>query len=539
VASTPATTARPKATNHGSRVSTASFVAGSENEKPRIPSAPRSSPPEAGTTIGRRVTVCVAITLLFVAMLQDNAGRILTDLRSLVAAGAPGSRLPSVRALTHRHKASAATVQRAIAQLSGEGLLDPRPGRGTFIRSATAPAADHGVTDVEDLSWQEPALGGERVRPGGLEELLALPASGAIPLSTGYLEPALQPTAALALSLSRAGRRPGAWDRLPVEGLPELRDWFATEIGGQTRGHDVVICSGGQSALGSAFRALGRPGEPVVVESPTYLGALAAARAAGLRVVPVPADADGLRPDLLTDVLERTGARLVYSQTAFANPHGAVLALERREPLLDAVTRAGAFLIEDDEHRDMAIDGPAPPPLAAADPGGHVVHLRSLTKVAAPGLRVAAIAARGAAGARLRAVRVVDDFFVSGPLQHAALDLVASPAWRKHKRELVGALRIRRDVLAAAIARDLPQTRIDRVATGGLHLWVRLPVGTDDLGLVRAAGTVGVVLSPGRPWFAGEPPAPHVRMTFGGASPALLEEGVRRVASTVRPAAIR
>ena len=458
------------------------------------------------------------------------------DLRSLVATGAPGSRLPSVRTLTRRHKASAATVQRAIALLSREGLVDPHPGRGTFVSPPPVASPDGGVADsgeAEDLSWQEPALGGERVRPGGLDELLALPAAGAIRLSTGYLEPALQPTAALALSLGRAARRPGAWDRLPVEGLPELRDWFAAEIGGETRGHDVVICSGGQSALGSAFRALARPGDPVVVESPTYLGALAAARAAGLHVVPVPADSDGLRPDLLADVLERTGARLVYTQTAFANPHGAVLAPERREPVLETVTRAGAFLIEDDEHRDMAIDGPAPPPLAASDPGGHVVHLRSLTKVAAPGLRVAAIAARGAAGARLRAVRVVDDFFVSGPLQHAALDLVASPAWRKHKRELVEALRVRRDALAGAITRELGQMRIDRVAPGGLHLWVRLPVGTDELALVRAAGAVGVVLSPGRPWFAGEPPAPHLRMTFGGASPALLEEGVRRVASTL------
>jgi DNA-binding transcriptional MocR family regulator len=210
-----------------------------------------------------------------------------------------------------------------------------------------------------------------------------------------------------------------------------------------------------------------------------------------------------------------------------------VLAPERRELVMDAVRRAGAFLIEDDEHRDMAIDGLAPPPLAAQDPGGHIVHLRSLTKVAAPGLRVAAIAARGAAGARLRAVRVVDDFFVAGPLQHAALDFVASPAWRRHKRHLVDALRVRRDALSAAVARELPEMRMVHLPPGGLHLWLELPPGTDELELVRAAAAAGVVLSPGRPWFAGEPPAPHVRMTFGGASPAVLEDGVRRVARTL------
>lgn len=461
-------------------------------------------------------------------MIKDNADdRVTVELRRLAATEPAGGRLPSVRELSVRHRASPVTVQRAVARLAAEGLLDPRPGRGTFV-AAAVPA---GVASAPDLAWQEVALGEERVTAGGLADLLSLPPDGAIPLSTGYLEPSLQPTAALGAALARAARRPGAWDRLPVEGLAELREWFAAQAAGALRGRDVAICSGGQSALGSAFRALARPGEPVVVESPTYLGALAAARAAGLRPVPVPADADGLRPDLLEAALSRTGARLVYCQTAFANPHGGVLAADRRGPVLEAVQKAGAFLIEDDEHRDMAIDGPAPPPLASEDADGHVVYLRSLTKVGAPGLRVAAIAARGAAGARLRAARVVDDFFVSGPLQHAALDLVSSPGWRRHRRALVTALRARRDALAGAVARELPGAQVERLPPGGFHLWLRLPDEADEAVLVRDALAAGVVVSPGRPWFAAEPPAPHLRLTFAGAAPADLEEGIRRLAA--------
>jgi len=468
-------------------------------------------------------------------MSESNTGRIAGELRQLATDLGPGARLPSVRELSRRHHASPVTVQRVLAGLSAERVLTPRPGRGTFVAEPVARAPE---PPAADLSWQAPALGGEGVGRSGLDELLRLPPDGAVTLSTGYLEPGLQPTAALQAALVRAARRPGAWDRLPVEGVRELRDWFAAQAGGALRGHDVAICSGGQSALGSAFRALARPGDPVVVESPTYLGALAAARAAGLRLAPVPADADGIRPDLLEDVLRRTGARLVYCQTAFANPHGAVLAAERRAPLLEAVARAGAFLIEDDEHRDMAIDGPAPPPLVADDVDGHVVHLRSLTKVGAPGLRVAAIAARGAAGARLRTTRVIDDFFVSGPLQHAALDFVSSPAWRRHRRALVAALRLRRDTLAAAVGAHLPGATLDRLPPGGFHLWLRLPDGTDEAGLVAAAARAGVVVSPGRPWFAAEPPSPHMRLTFAGAGPAELEDGVRRLAA-VAPAALR
>ncbi len=424
-------------------------------------------------------------------------------------------------------------MQRAIARLAAEGVVEPRPGVGTFVARAPAPAA---APQAPDLSWQEVTLGGRTVDAGGLETLLTLPRPGQITLSSGYLEAALQPAAALQAALGRAARRPGAWDRVPVEGLPELRSWFAAQSGADLRAHDVLICSGGQAALGTTLRALAAPGDTLLVESPTYIGVLAAARACGLRVLPVPADHEGVRPELLADALERTRARLVYLQPLFANPHGATLSPDRRAAVLEAVTRAGAFVIEDDWARDMPIDADPPPPLAADDPDGHVVLLRSLTKVAAPGLRVAAVSARGAAGARLRAMRHVDDFFVSGPLQHAALELVAGAAWRRHLRTLRTVLRERRDALAAAVADELPQLTLAPLPRGGLHLWGRLPDGVDDVRLAADAAAAGVIVSPGSPAFATDAPAPYLRLTFAGAGPAELREGVRRLAGVLASA---
>jgi DNA-binding transcriptional MocR family regulator len=364
----------------------------------------------------------------------------------------------------------------------------------------------------------------------------AVPPPGAIPLSSGYLAPDLQPIAVVGAALARAARRAGAWERGPVEGREELRAWFAREAGGRLRAHDVVVCSGGQPALSTAFRALAAPGDPVLVESPTYLGAIIAARAAGLRVVPVPSDADGVRPELLAEALRRTGARLFYSQPLYANPHGAVLAPDRRAAVLDAVARAGAFLVEDDWARDLSADRDPPPPLAAEDRDGHVVYVRSLTKSAAPGLRVAGIGARGAAGARLRAARIVDDFFVSGPLQEAALEVVSAPAWRRHRRRLRAELRARRDALVAALARHLPQLAPTTVPAGGLHLWLALPDGTDDVTVATTAAAEGVVVFPGRPWFPAEPPGPFLRLTYAAAEPEALDEGARRLARALRGA---
>jgi len=423
-----------------------------------------------------------------------------------------------------RHRAGPATVQRALATLSARGLVEARPGRGTFVaeRAATAAAA-------ADTSWQTVALGARAIDADALETLLRPPPPGAYVLSSGYLPADLQPTAALGAALARAARRPGAWDRVPPEGLSGLRAYFASAIGGGATAGDVLICPGGQAGLAACLRGLAAPGAPVIVEAPTYLGALTAARAQGLVPVPVPADERGIRPDLLAAALARSGARLVYLQPVVANPHGASLAVERRAAVLAAVREAGAFLIEDDAFRELSFSAAAPP-LFGDDPDGHVVHVRSLTKPAAPGLRIGAVIARGPALARLRAARIVEDLYVPGPLQEAALELVGTPAWRAHLRRLRRVLRERRDALVTALGSDLRPTQLPQ---GGMNLWIPLPPGTDDRELALRAAAADVIVSPGRPFFAAEPPGPFLRLTFASETPERLVEAVRRLTAVL------
>ncbi|MFE7524740.1 aminotransferase class I/II-fold pyridoxal phosphate-dependent enzyme [Kitasatospora sp. NPDC057542] len=183
--------------------------------------------------------------------------------------------------------------------------------------------------------------------------------------------------------------------------------------------------------------------------------------AARPEVVPVPTDAHGMRTDLLDEALARTGAHLVVAQPLYANPTGTTLAPERRARLLDTAARHSAFVIEDDYARDLAIDTPVPPPtLMSEDETGHVVHVRSLTKTIAPGLRVAALAARGPALTRLRAAKALDDLYVSGPLQATALDFLTSTALPRHLRGVSRQLAHRRDTLLRALAAHLPEADV-------------------------------------------------------------------------------
>src|SRR5882757_365833 len=214
---------------------------------------------------------------------------LLSRLRAQIAGLSPGDRLPSSRDLIRRHGVGPVTVARAIAQLAAEGAVVTRPGSGTFVAPRRARSAD----SVVDTSWQTVALTDRSVDARSVIDLLRPPPAGAITMAGGYLHRSLQPTRALSAALARGGRRPDAWDRAPTEGLAPLRAVFARLAGGDVTPDDVLITGGGQSALSMALRAIAAPGNPVLVESPTYPGALAAARAARLRPVPVPTDGDG------------------------------------------------------------------------------------------------------------------------------------------------------------------------------------------------------------------------------------------------------
>ncbi len=462
-------------------------------------------------------------------MTEDTStDRLTAGLRARARDLRPGERLPSTRELSARHRVSPVTVSRALAGLRAEGVLVTRPGSGTYV-AARPPA---GPLEGRDTSWQAVALGDRTVDAASVAFLLAPHQAGAISLAGGYPHPSLLPTRALAAALGRAARRPDAGERPPLEGLSGLRAWFARSVDRALGVDDVLVTAGAQSALSAAFRAIAPAGAPVLVESPTYIGALAAARAARLSPVPVPTDAGGLRIDLLADAFAATGARLLYCQPTYQNPTGSVLAPERRRAVLEVARRAGAFVIEDDYARWLNHERSAPPPLIADDEDGRVVHIASLTKVTSPNLRVGALIARGPVAERLRSLRIVDDFFVPRPLQEAALELVGAPSWRRHRAGLSAVLADRRNVLLAALAEHLPGARLGRgVPAGGLNLWVSLPDHVDDVLLAAACREAGVLISPGRPFHAAEPPRPYARLSFGAAPhAAALEEGVRRLA---------
>ncbi|WP_432571889.1 aminotransferase-like domain-containing protein [Kineococcus sp. SYSU DK005] len=447
--------------------------------------------------------------------------RVTASLRERAGALPAGARMPSSRTLVTELGVGPVTVQRAVDRLVADGTVVTRPGAGTFVARPTA-------TATADTGWQQVALGASPVQAGGVVAALSAPSEDALDMARGYLDLSLQPASRLAAAGARAARRPQAWSVPPPAGIAELRTWFAGQLGADRE--DVLITPGGQGALSTVLRSLVPAGSPVLVAVPGYPGVISLLRSAGLVPVPVPADADGVRPDLLERAFATTGARVLYVQPTYANPDGSVLAADRRRPVLQAAAAAGAFVVEDDYARWLG-HGPTPPPsLLRDDADGRVITVNSLTKAAAPSLRVGCVVARGPVARRVAALRVVDDLFVARPLQETALELVTGAGWGAHLRALSAALADRVDALCTALARELPECSWTR-PRGGFSTWVRLPRGVDDAELARRALDRGVAVGAGRHHVVAEQDAAHLRLCVAGLAAPQVGEAVRRLAA--------
>lgn len=452
-------------------------------------------------------------------------------------AGMPGgSRMPPTREIVARWSASPVTVQRAVRRLVAEGLIETRPGAGNFVRHARP------VVRV-DYGWQTTALGPARSDPAAIGSTMRAAPEGAIALNGSYPCADLLPARAVRAALARAARGAAALERPPGPGMADLREWFAADLGRATPpggsapiGADVTIAPGGQSALASIFRALAGPGEAVVMESPTYWGAIAAARLAGLRIVPVAREDGAVPPAVLDEALATSRATLFYAQPHLVNPSGETWTAAQAEATLEVATAHGAFVVEDDWGRDFA-EPDAPPPVATRDADGHVIHIRSLTKSVSPAIRVAGVTARGPAQARIQTDRTIDELYVSGVLQAAALEVLTAPGRDAHLRAARDLLRARRDALAGHIERLLPGGTLTRLPRGGLNLWLRLPEGTTAPVVAERCARAGLVVSPGDEWFPAEPAGAFLRLNYSGPHAARFEEAIRILAGAIGEAA--
>jgi len=420
--------------------------------------------------------------------------RISDGLKRLVDRGdVPlGTMLPAERSLARSLAVSRSTVVAAYERLKRDGWLESRRGSGTWVRRPDpAPARVDAVSTrrlllAADGDPGRASTGSSSLPPDTIDlSVAALPASESVRRAIAEL-----PGEDLDALLGHHGYLP--------HGLPALREAIAARM--RERGilgaaaDRVVITTGAHQAISLVARQTVQPGDAVIVESPTFLGTLDVVRRFGARAVPLPTDEHGARTELLEDIVLRSGARLVYLAPDFHNPTGSVLPLERREQVARIADRTGIIVIEDQTMADLDLDGHGlPPSIASLAPDATILTVGSTAKLFWAGLRIGWINTPVDWVLRTLATKTVAD--LGSPLLDQLLSVRLLEQAGTVRSERVAELRPRRDVLAAAVARRLPDWRF-RIPPGGLSLWVQLPSGNAEE-FAELALEHGVAVVPG------------------------------------------
>jgi len=332
------------------------------------------------------------------------------------------------------------------------------------------------------------------------------------------------------------------------EGYEPLREMIARHIaryGIRAHTENVLITSGSQQALDLIGKLLINGGDRILVEAPTYLGALQAFSVYGADYVSVPCDDDGLRTDLLDKPL-RSGPKFMYILPNFQNPGGTTLSEKRRHELVLLADRYGIPIIEDDPYGQLRYEGEHIPPLVVIDREnlrrdngysiGNVIYLSTFSKTLAPGLRLGWIVAPPDVIARFVQLKQGADLHTSTFGQAVAYEVAKDGFLDQHVRLIRKVYGERRDVMLASLKEFFPGEVAWTHPRGGLFLWVTLPIGMDSTKLLETALKENVAFVPGDCFYPHSSPesSRHMRLNFSYGEPELIREGIRRLGIAVK-----
>lgn len=324
------------------------------------------------------------------------------------------------------------------------------------------------------------------------------------------------------------------------QGDPHLREQILEVMaleGITAHPDDVVVTTGSQQGLDLVTRMFVNPGDVVVAEAPSYVGALGVFRSYQADVVHVPIDADGLVPEALEEALTRLRAqgrraKFIYTVPNYHNPGGVCLSPERRPRILEIAHRHGVLVVEDNPYGLLGFDGDPFPALRSMDDTG-VVYLGSFSKTFAPGYRVGWAVAPHYVREKLVLANESAILSPSNASQFAVSAYLANHDWKNQVKAYRELYRERRDAMIGALDEYLPEASWT-VPDGGFYTWVRLPEGLDAQEMLPRAVTALVAYVSGTAFYADGQGATHMRLSYCYPTPERIREGVRRLAGVVR-----
>lgn len=444
-------------------------------------------------------------------------GQLAEEMAAAIRGGLlrPGERLPSVRETCQQRGMSPSTVFQAYGQLEAEGLVEARARSGFYVR-ATRRAVRAGPQVAAPRSEATPVAISELVFDllGSTRDADVVPLGSAFPASHLFPFDELARSGARAMRALKPGQITGALTA-GDEGLRQaLRRRHALQ-GMPLADNELIITNGAMEALNLCLQAVTRPGDVVVVESPTFYAALQALERLHLKAVEVATDPrDGVDLEALSVLLDRHSVAACWFMPSFQNPLGALMSPARKKALVELLARHRVPLIEDDVYGELYAGSLRPPPAKAFDQHGGVLHCSSFSKSLAPGYRVG-WAAAGRHAPQVERLKMTTSLATALPTQLALADYLAQGGYDRHLRRLRESLAAQRKHALRLIERHFPTgTRTTR-PEGGYFIWLELPPSVDALALHHRARARSISTAPGALFSADRRFTHHLRLNVG------------------------
>ncbi|MFY1840382.1 PLP-dependent aminotransferase family protein [Achromobacter xylosoxidans] len=426
-----------------------------------------------------------------------------------------GDKLPSVRDACSSRGVSPSTVFQAYYLLEARGLVRARPRSGYYVNArddSLPPEPDPSCPDGEST---ELAIS-ERI----FDILDSVRNRDVTPLGSAFPSPLLFPLPRLAQAMSAHLKRQDPLDTIEdlSPGNPGLRRQIALRYliaGINVPANDIVVTNGALEALNLCLQAVAEPGDTVIVEAPTFYGALQALERHGLKALEVPTHPrTGVDLEAMETAIKRHRPKACWLMTQFQNPLGSLMPEEKKRQLVELLARHEIALIEDDVYGELYFGAARPVPAKAFDKHGLVLHCSSFSKCLAPGYRIG-WASAGRYTQRVQRLKLSSTLSASGPAQGALAEYLEQGGYDRHLRRLRETLQAQQDLMANAIAREFPAgTRVTR-PQGGFFLWLEMPAAVDALALHRQALARGISVAPGPIFSASGQFGNALRLNYG------------------------
>jgi len=441
-----------------------------------------------------------------------------------------GTKLPPERELADLLSVSRTTIINAYRLLEERGLIATRIGSGTYV--AEMPAAD---PQTPAMPWEQ--LFTPRYKSplsSLLRNLVAAPtANKNISFAAGMPDPLLYPLNVIqeALVGERSSMECAEFGYIATDGYLPLKQSLTawqSRHGIDTSAEKTLIVSGSQQGLYLIIKAFVEPRDYVIVESPTYLGAIQIFEASGARILCLPQSAS-LDLELLEDYLIRYRPKLFYTIPTFQNPTGRIMSLRDRQELIRLGARYRLAIVEDDPYGQLYYGQQPPPSLKSLDTYGGVIYLGTFSKILFPALRIGWVNAETAVVNRLSEQKQFIDLHSNNLSQKIIHLCLTEDYLEAHLKTVRRVYRKRRDTAASALRRYCGGHLDFELPEGGFYLWcdVRPPVSPDEL--LRCAAAEGVTFVPGQAFYVNGAESHQIRLCFVTHDDTLLSEGIRRL----------